>query len=109
MAALGGATSAAYDMLAEVPVSRWDADDAPGDLEATLTSRAHHGAFVGAPQLFDHANFSVSLAEAAAMDPQQRLVLDCSYAALHATGAGRSALLGSDTGVASSCTLVTCL
>ena len=70
MAALRRATSAAYDMLAEVPASRWDADDAPSDLEASVTRRARHGAFVDAPQLFDHASFSVSLAEAAAMDPQ---------------------------------------
>ena len=87
-------------MLSEVPASRWDASDAPGDLDASVTRRARHGAFVDAPQLFDHARFGVSLAEAAAMDPQQRLVLECGYGALHATGADRSALLGSGTGVA---------
>ena len=43
MDALGRATSAAYDMLAEAPASRWDADDAPGNLEASVTRRARHG------------------------------------------------------------------
>ena len=66
MAALGRATSVACDMLAEVPATRWNIDDAPSELEAGVTRRARHGAFVDAPQLFDHARFGVSLAEAAA-------------------------------------------
>ena len=91
----------ACDGISTVPATRWDVSDSPSDVEAALVSRARHGAFLQSGSLtFDHQAFRIASAEACAMDPQQRLVLESGYAALHASGAVRSRLSGSGTGVA---------
>ena len=74
-AALQHAVSAASNMIGQVPASRWDGESLSSTVGVDVARRTCYGAFVDAPQLFDHVNFSVSLAEAEAMDPQQRLVL----------------------------------
>jgi len=51
-------------------------------------------------QAFDNKRFNISPAEAGAMDPQHRVLLECGYAALHASGSDKAALNGTGAGVA---------
>eukprot|EP00966_Prymnesium_polylepis_P123446 2854286-Prymnesium_polylepis.1 len=100
VASLDRATLAAYDMVVEVPGSRWDAKNLPVDLNLDATMIPQYGAFVHGAQLFDHRAFGMSVAEGSATDPQARLTLEQGYAALHAMGANKATLSGSGTGVA---------
>ena len=52
------------------------------------------------PEFFDRRHFSIAANEATNIDPQQRHVLEQSYAALHASGAEKATLQGSNLGVA---------
>jgi len=92
---------ASGDAVGAVPAARWTLSaavdvSALSEVQAACVS---HGGFVRDAERFDHAAFGVSAAESGAMDPQQRLLLETAYAALHASGARRSTLLGGEGGV----------
>jgi 3-oxoacyl-(acyl-carrier-protein) synthase/NAD(P)-dependent dehydrogenase (short-subunit alcohol dehydrogenase family) len=100
--ALREASHCGCDLLREIPAARWNAAQAAFDLVGSapeVASRVRHGAFVHGAELFAKGFFSVSAAEAAAMDPQQRQLLEHGYAALHAAGASKAALLGATVAV----------
>ena len=86
------------DAVSEVPAVRWTADVA-GMPDALVGQRAKYGAFLSDVERFGSAFFGISNAEAGAMDPQQRLLLEHGYAALHAAGMTRDAMLGTNVGV----------
>lgn len=86
LARLAGTT---FDAVSEVPASRWTVSDENARNPAVL-----HMAHVPNADLFDHAAFAISVAEATWMDPQQRLLLEKGYAAVHNADLGRSLLLG---------------
>ena len=80
-----------------IPSSRWDVEQAASDLYDSppeVASRVRHGGFLCDAELFENGGFGISPAEASAMDPQQRQLLERGYAALHAAGMTRAALLG---------------
>ena len=86
-----------HDLLGEIPLSRWDVEQAAeqlGGVTPEVASRVRHGGFMQNAELFEHGFFSISAAEASAMDPQQRQLLERGYAALHGAGATKSSLLG---------------
>ena len=85
------------DLLTEIPISRWDVEQAAAELIGSppeVASRVRHGGFMQDTELFEHGFFSISAAEAAAMDPQQRQLLERGYSALHAAGMSKGSLLG---------------
>eukprot|EP00966_Prymnesium_polylepis_P256439 5924271-Prymnesium_polylepis.1 len=49
-AMLDCATTAACDLLREVPLARWSTSELPGGLDAGLSDRSRHGAFVDGAQ-----------------------------------------------------------
>ena len=100
MPALGCAAAAAYDTVASVPTTRWDAADRPSELDVRVADRTCHGAFIFGAEAFDNGRFAISSAEARAMDPQQRVLLEGGYVSLHTSGSNRATLNGSGTGVA---------
>ena len=100
MPALGCAAAAAYDTVASVPTTRWDAADRPSELDVRVADRTCHGAFIFGAEAFDNRRFAISSAEAGAMDPQQRVLLEGGYVSLHTSGSNRATLNGSGTGVA---------
>ena len=62
------------DRITEVPLDRWDCNQAALDSPSELN--AAFGAFVSGADEFDPAAFHLSGAEATLMDPQQRLLLE---------------------------------
>ena len=84
------------DAMSQVPTVRWTVTSAAS---LVVARRVRHGGFVLSPQCFDHQSFGLSPAEVHSMDPQQRLMLEEGYAALHAGGLRRAALMSSSTGV----------
>ena len=102
MTALGSINHCGCDLLCVIPASRWDVEEAAGNLHGSppeVKSRVQHGAFLCGADLFEHSFFSTSGAEAVAMDPQQRQLLERGYSALHGAGIVRSTLLGSGAAV----------
>ena len=90
------------NLLSAIPSSRWTTEDAAQFLRGRtpeVASRARHGAFLLGAELFDHAPFNLSTAEAAAMDPQQRQLLERGYAAFHDAGSSTLALMGANIAV----------
>ena len=100
MLALAHATACAHDMVSIVPATRWDAAERPSGVNASVTDRTRHGAFILDAKAFDNGRFAISPAEAGAMDPQQRVLLEGAYAGLHESSLDRATLSGSGTGVA---------
>ena len=98
--ALGRAAASAYDAVASVLATRWEALDCPPELDVSVADRTRHGAFICGAAAFDNGRFAIAPAEAGAMDPQQRVLLECGYAALHTSAFERATLFGSGTGVA---------
>ena len=92
---------ASGDAVGAVPAARWTLSAVVdvGALSEVQAACVSHGGFVRDAERFDNAAFGVSAAESGAMDPQQRLLLETAYAALHASGARRSTLLGGEGGV----------
>jgi hypothetical protein len=70
---LGGVPLA--DVIAPVPLSRWDRRLQAGS-PASAGLGAQFGAFLADADLFDASAFSLSAGEALAMDPQHRLLLE---------------------------------
>jgi len=92
---------ASGDAVGAVPAARWTLSAVVdvGALSEVQAACVSHGGFVRDAERFDNTAFGVSAAESGAMDPQQRLLLETAYAALHASGARRSTLLGGEGGV----------
>jgi acyl carrier protein len=95
------------DAFIEVPHSRFDIDAVyrPGGqgLSQPGSSYVRHAAFIDSAEMFDHAFFGMSEAEASRIDPQQRLVLETSFQALHSAGYNKQQLDGQDVGVYVGC------
>jgi len=93
--------SACGNGVSSVPSVRWTLELVvdTSTLSAVQAACVRHGGFLAGAELFAHAAFGVSRAEASAMDPQQRLLLESGYASLHCSGARRSLLMGGDGGV----------
>ena len=83
--------------VAEVPRSRWNADDISGVGQPLSSTR--YGSFLEDVDCFDPAFFGISGREASSMDPQQRLLLEIVWQALENAGATTEHLHGSRTGV----------
>eukprot|EP00962_Isochrysis_galbana_P061324 scaffold36396_cov253-Isochrysis_galbana.AAC.1 len=72
------------DTMTEVPISRWDVDDVPPELNMNgVANRQRYGGMLSHSEYFDNAFFNISPVEASVMDPQQRLLLENGYEALH--------------------------
>ena len=93
--------SACGNGVSSVPSVRWTLELVvdTSTLSAVQAACVRHGGFLAGAELFAHAAFGVSRAEASVMDPQQRLLLESGYASLHCSGARRSLLMGGDGGV----------
>ena len=94
-ALLGGA-----DLVTEIPVDRWDADEYY-DPEPGVPGRSvsRWGAFLDDVAGFDAEFFGISEQEATAIDPQHRLLLETSWEAMEQAGLRPAAQTGSRTGV----------
>ena len=66
------ATIQSVDVIAPVPLERWDVDQQAG-------SAARFGGFLQDLHMFDGSLFGLSVNEAELMDPQQRMLLETSY------------------------------
>lgn len=88
------------DMVTEIPVDRWDADDyfdpEPGVPGRTVS---RWGAFLDDVAGFDPEFFGISEREAISIDPQQRLLLETSWEAMEHAGLTPADVEGSSTGV----------
>ena len=88
------------DLVAEVPLSRWDMDQyydpVPGKAGK---SYVRTGAFLDQIDSFDAQFFGISPREAAKLDPQQRLLLEVTWEALERAGQAPASLKNSRTGV----------
>lgn len=103
----GAATPAAlWELLmnssvtaAEVPATRWEADDFyhPHPRAGQINTR--YASFIEDPDAFDNEFFGISPTEAAALDPQQRLVLQSAWRALEDAAVDPRSLAGTETGV----------
>ena len=97
----GGAIgrAAAADAIAPVPLARWDWEHLAAGAAAAAAAAAggdperpaRFGGWLAGVELFDAALFGISAAEAELMDAQQRLLLEASYEAIAAAGAGAAA------------------
>ena len=88
--------ASAVDMIGELALNRWPNTPLT---DANVGENVRFGGVLDGAELVDAARFGVTVAEASAMDPQQRMLLESGYAALHAGGLARSALMGADTAV----------
>ena len=79
-------TSAASDLIGQVPSRRWDFDPQPLQLRPEWVQASNHMAYVDGIEFFDHSAFHISKTEASLMDPQQRLLLEYSQAAREGGG-----------------------
>ncbi len=88
------------DLVTEVPLDRWDAEEFY-DPEPGVTGRSvsKWGGFIDDVGGFDADFFGIGEREAIAIDPQQRLLLETSWEALEHAGIDPTSLAGSLTGV----------
>lgn len=88
------------DLVTEVPLDRWDAEEF-FDPEAGVAGRSvsKWGGFLDDVGGFDADFFGIGEREAIALDPQQRLLLETSWEALEHGGIDPGTLAGSLTGV----------
>ena len=88
------------DLVTEVPVQRWDAEEYY-DPERGVPGRSvsRWGAFLDDVGGFDAAFFGIDERKAAAIDPQHRLLMETSWEAVEHAGLAPSSLAGSLTGV----------
>lgn len=88
------------DLVTEVPLDRWDAEEFY-DPEAGVAGRSvsKWGGFLDDIGGFDADFFGIGEREAIALDPQQRLLLETSWEALEHGGIDPATLAGSLTGV----------
>lgn len=88
------------DLVTEIPLDRWDADD-HYDPEPGVPGRSvcRWGAFIDDVAGFDAEFFGISEREATAIDPQHRLLLETSWEAVEHAGLNPATLAGSRTGV----------
>ncbi|MDG4668992.1 sulfolipid-1 biosynthesis phthioceranic/hydroxyphthioceranic acid synthase [Mycobacterium sp. 236(2023)] len=88
------------DLVTEVPVDRWDADEYY-DPEPGVPGRSvsKWGGFLDDVAGFDAEFFGISEREATAIDPQHRLLLESSWEAIEHAGIDPATLAGTRTGV----------
>lgn len=88
------------DLVTEVPLDRWDAEEFY-DPEPGVAGRSvsKWGGFLDDVGGFDADFFGIGEREAIALDPQQRLLLETSWEALEHGGIDPTTLAGSLTGV----------
>ncbi|WP_102417665.1 type I polyketide synthase [Mycobacterium sp. 4858] len=88
------------DLVTEIPLDRWDADE-HYDPEPGVPGRSvcRWGAFLDDVAGFDADFFGISEREATAIDPQHRLLLETSWEAIEHAGVDPATLTGSRTGV----------
>ncbi|MED5815534.1 sulfolipid-1 biosynthesis phthioceranic/hydroxyphthioceranic acid synthase [Mycolicibacterium sp. 050232] len=88
------------DLVTEVPLDRWDAEEFY-DPEPGVTGRSvsKWGGFIDDVGGFDADFFGIGEREAIAIDPQHRLLLETSWEALEHGGIDPTSLAGSLTGV----------
>ncbi len=88
------------DLVTEVPLERWDAEEFY-DPEPGVAGRSvsKWGGFLDDVGGFDAEFFAIGEREAIAIDPQQRLLLETSWEALEHAGIDPNTLAGSLTGV----------
>lgn len=96
------ALSRGPDLVAEVPIARWDHSrwydtDPEGWKQNKTTCR--HAAFMEGVELFDSKFFGLAPGEVSVMEPNQRQVLEVCYEALHRGGMKRRDIMGSVGGV----------
>jgi acyl transferase domain-containing protein len=88
------------DATAEVPASRWEADDYyDPDRDAPGKMVTRRGGFIGSIDGFDAPFFGVSPTEARDMDPQHRLLMEVAWEALEHAAIAPDALFGRAVGV----------
>ena len=97
---LWDALLAGDDLVTEIPLERWDADDYY-DPEPGVPGRSvsRWGAFLDDVAGFDSEFFGMGDREATAIDPQHRLLLETSWEAVEHAGVNPADLAGSATGV----------
>jgi polyketide synthase 5 len=88
------------DLVTEVPLDRWDADEYY-DPEPGVPGRSvsKWGAFLDDVAGFDADFFGINEREATAIDPQHRLLLETSWEAMEHAGLSPASMAGSRTGV----------
>ncbi|MET0703792.1 MAG: type I polyketide synthase, partial [Mycobacterium sp.] len=88
------------DLVTEVPLDRWDADEY-FDPEPGVPGRSvsKWGAFIDDVAGFDADFFGINEREALAMDPQHRLLMETCWEAAEHAGLSPAGLAGSSTGV----------
>ena len=97
---LWGALLRGDDLVTEIPLDRWDADEYY-DPEPGVPGRSvcRWGAFIDDVAGFDSEFFGISDREATAIDPQHRLLLETSWEAMEHAGLNPATVTGSRTGV----------
>ncbi|PRC44368.1 polyketide synthase, partial [Mycobacterium sp. ITM-2017-0098] len=88
------------DLVTEVPIDRWDADEFY-DPEPGVPGRSvsKWGGFLTDVAGFDADFFGIGEREATAIDPQHRLLLETSWEAVEHAGIDPATLAGTQTGV----------